>query len=105
MMLVAFLLLLALLSWRFGKFEPNRVHGFDPVSLFVQLAIGLAIAAVGYALTPKPKRDKPAAAADLEAPTSEAGIPIAVVFGTKLIKGPNILWYGEKGVDQFEVDV
>ena len=78
--------------------------GFDPLSLFAQVAIGLAIAAVGYILMPQPKRAKPPAAQDLQAPTAEAGRPIPVVFGTLEVRGPNILWYGELDTQQFEVD-
>lgn len=79
--------------------------GFDPLSLFVQVAIGLAIAAVGYILMPKPKRNKPPEAQDLENPTADAGRPIPVVFGTMTITGLNILWFGDKDVYQYERDV
>lgn len=79
--------------------------GIDPFSFFIQIAIGLTIAVVGYVLTPQPKRSKPPEARDLEAPTADAGRPIPVVFGTMDIRGPNILWYGELETRQYEVDV
>lgn len=78
--------------------------GIDPFSFFVQIAIGLAIAAVGFILTPQPKRTKPPEAQDLEAPTAEAGRPIPVVFGSITVRGANILWYGDKDVYQYEQD-
>ena len=71
---------------------------------FLWLLIGLAISIVSYLLMPRPKAVKPAATTDLESPTAEAGRPMAVVFGTITIKGGNILWYGEKSHQDFEVD-
>ena len=79
--------------------------GIDPLSLFIQVAIGLAIGVVGYLLTPQPKRAKPPEARDLEAPTADAGRPIPVVFGTLDVRGPNILWYGELDTYQYETEV
>ena len=76
--------------------------GIDPLSLFVQIAIGLALSAIGFLLTPQPKRSRPPEAQDLEAPTAEAGRPIPVVFGTMTIRGLNVLWYGDKDVYQYE---
>lgn len=67
--------------------------------LFV-IAIALSIAA--YMLAPKPKQAK-TEAADLEAPTVSAGRPIPVVFGTVTLKSPNILWYGDKRVREYQV--
>lgn len=78
--------------------------GIDPISFFIQVAIGLAIAVVGYVLMPQPKRGKPPEAQDLEAPTADAGRPIMVFWGTMEIKSPNILWYGDLDTYQHEID-
>lgn len=78
--------------------------GLDPFTLLVVAAIGLASVAVGYLLAPQPKRSKPAEASDLESPTVDAGRPIPVIFGTMTLKGPNILWFGDKDVYQYEID-
>ena len=78
--------------------------GLDPFTLLIVAAIGLAAVAVGYLLMPTPKREKPAAATDLESPTADAGRPIPVVMGTVTLKGPNILWWGDKDVYQYEID-
>lgn len=69
------------------------------------LVIGLAIAAVAltFLLAPRIKAPKPEAAKDLEDPTTEAGRPVPVVFGTITVKGLNVLWYGEKSKDTFKV--
>lgn len=64
----------------------------------VFIAIGVAVAAVALAILfmPKPKTPKPPEATDLENPVAEAGKPIPVIFGTVLVKGLNVLWYGDK---------
>lgn len=78
--------------------------GFDPLSLFIQVAIGLAIGVVGYLLTPQPKRAKPPEAQNIQEPTADAGRPMPVVFGTLDVRGPNILWYGDLDTFQLEID-
>lgn len=62
--------------------------------------IVLAISAVvSYALAPKPPAPKPAALSDFDIPQAEEGRPIPVVFGTVLVTGPNVVWYGDLGAD------
>lgn len=73
------------------------------VGFLVSLLISIAIQIVAYLIMPKPKAPKPEAAKELENPTAEAGIPVPVVFGSKLIKGPNILWYGDKSIRTYKV--
>jgi len=52
-------------------------------------------ALVSTALAPKQVTPKPADLSDVDAPTAEEGRPIPVVFGTVLVSGPNVLWYGD----------
>jgi hypothetical protein len=52
-------------------------------------------ALVSAALAPKPPRPKPAELSDFDAPTAEEGRPIPVVFGAVLIRGANVVWYGD----------
>lgn len=73
------------------------------VGFLVALLISIAIQIVAYILMPKPKPPKPEAAKDLESPSAEAGRPIPVVFGTVLVKGPNVLWFGEKSTHMTKV--
>lgn len=49
------------------------------------------------ALAPKPARPRPAALDDFDVPTAELDRPLPVLFGTKRITGPNVLWYGDLG--------
>jgi hypothetical protein len=65
------------------------------MAFFLGLIIALALMVVAYLIMPKPKATKPEIT-DLENPTAEAGKPYPVLFGTKTIKGLNVLWYGEK---------
>lgn len=65
-------------------------------SFFIQLAVGLVLMVIAYALAPKPKRDQPDATRDLDNPTAETGRPVPVVFGTITVKSANVLWYGDK---------
>jgi hypothetical protein len=77
----------------------------DPISLIIQLLVVLALQVIAYLLMPKPKKPKPPAVQDMEAPTAEAGRPIPVVFGTITVKGLNVLWYGDKRAVQSQVPV
>ncbi len=62
---------------------------------WVQLILLVVSAIVSYALRPKPPVPKPAALEDFDIPVAEQGRPIPVVFGTILLTGPNVLWYGD----------
>lgn len=51
--------------------------------------------ALSYAMQPKPQKTPPASIKDIEAPTAEEGRDIPVLFGRRIIKGPNVTWYGD----------
>jgi hypothetical protein len=70
----------------------------------IQLLIGIALAIISFLLMPKPKTPKPDAAKDMEGPTSEAGRPLPVIFGTITVKGLNCLWFGDKKVNEYQVE-
>lgn len=48
-----------------------------------------------YSMMPKPQSAPPAGIGEIQAPTAEEGREIPVLFGTREIKGPNIVWYGD----------
>lgn len=58
-------------------------------------AIFLINLAVSIALAPKPKKPRAAAIEDFDVPTADQDRPIPVLFGTKRITGPNVVWYGD----------
>lgn len=49
---------------------------------------------VAVAMMPKPQSQPPAGLGDIKAPTAEDGREIPVLFGTRDIDGPNVVWYG-----------
>lgn len=49
---------------------------------------------LGY-LMPKPQNTPPATLQGITAPIAEEGAEIAVLFGTKVVSGPNVVWYGD----------
>ena len=50
---------------------------------------------ISYSLTPKPQNAKPAGLAEIQVPTAEVGREIPVLFGTRDLTGPNVVWYGD----------
>lgn len=64
----------------------------DPLTAILVLGIAYALTT---ALAPKPPEPPPAALEDFNIPTAEEGRPVPVVFGTVLITGPNVIWYGD----------
>ncbi|KRG85663.1 hypothetical protein H7691_11790 [Stenotrophomonas sp. CW117] len=63
------------------------------------LVVIVVAALVSVALTPKPPEPKPASLSDVDAPTAEEGRPIPVVFGSVLLRGANVVWYGDLAAD------
>jgi hypothetical protein len=63
--------------------------------MWVQLVVSLVMMALAYALAPRPPRPSPAGLGDVQAPTAEVGRPIPVIFGTVMLRGSNVLWYGD----------
>lgn len=49
---------------------------------------------VSYSMTPKPQSRPPAGLGDFNVPTAEVGREIPVLFGTRKLEGPNVVWYG-----------
>lgn len=47
------------------------------------------------AMMPKPQSLPPPGLGDVKAPTAEEGREIPVLFGTRWIEGPNVVWYGD----------
>lgn len=68
----------------------------------VQLVVAVALSVASILMMPKPKTAKPAAATQADAPTSEAGRPWPVAFGTILISETNVLRVLENGVYEYD---
>ena len=63
--------------------------------IWVYLIVFIVALFVAFALAPKAATPKPASLDDMQIPTAEPGRPIGVVFGKRLLKAPNVVWYGD----------
>lgn len=65
--------------------------------MFWLIFVFIATLVVSFALMPRPPSNgqKPAGIGDINAPTAEVGREIPVLFGTKDLNGPNVVWYGD----------
>lgn len=63
--------------------------------MWAYLAVFVISLAISYALAPKPQSQPPAGLGDVKAPTAEEGREIPVLFGTRDLEGPNVVWYGD----------
>ncbi|EOV8094052.1 TPA: hypothetical protein NGR52_004207 [Vibrio parahaemolyticus] len=61
------------------------------------VAVGIALIALAASIFIKPKTVEPKAAtlSDFSIPTAEENRAIPVLFGTRLISGSNVVWYGD----------
>lgn len=71
---------------------------------FIPLLLAIAVNVLAYLLAPKPKKAKPPEVEDPEDPTADAGRPVPVVFGTMDVTGLNVLYFGDKNHNRFEVN-
>lgn len=51
--------------------------------------------AVVYATRPKVQAPKPAGIDEFQAPTADSNREIPVLFGSKTLNGPNVVFYGD----------
>lgn len=63
---------------------------------WIYAAVFVAALVIGYKMAvPKAQSAPPAGLGDFSLPTAEDGREIPVLFGTKDITGPNVVWYGD----------
>jgi hypothetical protein len=63
--------------------------------MWVYIAVFIVALGVSYAMMPKPQSQPPAGLGDINVPTAEEGREIPVLFGTRDLYGPNVVWYGD----------
>lgn len=63
--------------------------------MWTYIALFVVSLVVAYASMPRPQSQPPAGFGDLKVPVAEEGLEIPVLFGTRLLKGPNVIWYGD----------
>ena len=57
--------------------------------------IFVAALVVSYNMMPKQESHPPVGLDGIQTPTAEIGREIPVLFGTRKIEGPNVVWYGD----------
>lgn len=62
---------------------------------WMQIVTWIVTTLIQYAIAPKPPKPRAAELKDIDAPTADEGRPVPVVFGTVLVKGVNVVWYGD----------
>lgn len=63
--------------------------------MWTQIALWVASTVLSYLLSPKPKVTNAQVETDIDAPIAEVGTEIPVLFGTREISAPNVVWYGD----------
>lgn len=58
------------------------------------IAVFIVALVVAFAMAPNAQHQSPSIQ-EVEAPTAEEGRAIPVLFGTRDIKGANVVWYGD----------
>lgn len=58
-------------------------------------AIYVGALIIAYSYIPKTEIQPPAGLDEIKAPTAEAGREIPVLFGTRKLTGPNVVWFGD----------
>lgn len=59
------------------------------------LAVFLVSFVIALSAIPKAQSRKPAGLDEFTAPTADEGREIPVLFGTRDLNGPNVVWYGD----------
>lgn len=68
------------------------------LGLLFSLLISIVLTVLSYVLRPKPQR--PEADRDIQVPEARQGKPIPVVFGTRFVNDPSVVWWGDVWIIQ-----
>lgn len=71
--------------------------------MWVQILVSIAISALAYVLTPKPKVPGPTAGR-LDIPSTQLGAPIKVVFGEVWVEDAAISYYGNQATTPIKAE-
>lgn len=72
----------------------------------IYLVVFIALTAAAYLLTPKPKNQNTVTKPDkVDIPVAEIGTKLPVVFGTRMIDSPNLVWYGNVRIEEIKKEV
>jgi len=93
----------ALMIWEMDLGDPLIAFAIA-IALIIALIIAIIAIVLAIALAPKPPQPKPASFDPNSVPTAEEDRPIPVLFGTQLIRGPNVVWYGDLSTEPIPLD-
>lgn len=60
----------------------------------------IIVIVLAVALQPKPPGVEPPSLSEIDVPTAKQGRPVPKVFGRRIVKSPNIVWYGDLGYNK-----
>ena len=75
------------------------------MTLWWNVAMLVVSLAISYLTRPRPARmpdQRPPGIGTVTAPTADPGREIPVIFGTRWITGPNVVWYGDLRTEPIE---
>jgi hypothetical protein len=80
-----------------GSIPPESTPGQPRQAFIVTLALFVVALVLSELLRPKPNFEdaRPATLSDFDVPTATEGRVVPLVFGRTIIKGPNVVWYGD----------
>ncbi len=65
------------------------------IGWIIQWVVTAVIVSAMIPKPPKPDQPKPGKIGDKDVPIASASAPIPVLFGTRRLSGPNVVWYGD----------
>lgn len=71
------------------------------MSFFFQVVMFVVSSYISALLAPKPQNAQPGKITNM--PLADAGTPIPVLFGTRYIKQPNVVWWGDVATSPINV--
>jgi hypothetical protein len=63
--------------------------------MWAQILVWVITTVIGALLTPRPPKPAAATPSNLDVPVAESGKAIPVLFGTRVIRQANVVWYGD----------
>jgi hypothetical protein len=63
--------------------------------MFWLIAVFVVSLVLAFAFQPKPQTTPPPGINELNVPLAEEGLEIPVLFGTRDLLAPNVVWYGD----------